>query len=172
MLRLMEELREHGSWCGETHVQKAAFLLQDLLGKDLGFQHILYKYGPYSFGLTDALTVMQADYLVQVQPKQGYGPTLLVSESGRALMKRWPKTLAEHEDAISFVAKVIGDRGVADLERLATAWFVTRDAPGSSVDARAERLIALKPHVSRADALDAVREMDQIADKVRHGSPR
>jgi len=31
LTRLARELRASGSWCGETHMQKAVYLLQDLL---------------------------------------------------------------------------------------------------------------------------------------------
>ena len=31
LLSLMNEMRAKGSWCGETHVQKSAYFLQELL---------------------------------------------------------------------------------------------------------------------------------------------
>jgi hypothetical protein len=34
---LADKLRDAGSWCGETHLQKAAYLLQTLLQVPLGF---------------------------------------------------------------------------------------------------------------------------------------
>ena len=54
--RLIETLRERGSWCGETHVQKAAFFLQELMEVPTRFHFILYKHGPFSFDLRDELT--------------------------------------------------------------------------------------------------------------------
>ena len=47
--KLIETLRERGSWCGETHVQKAAFFLQELMEVPMRFNFILYKHGPFSF---------------------------------------------------------------------------------------------------------------------------
>ena len=34
---LNREMLSRGSWCGETHIQKATFFLQELLGVDAGF---------------------------------------------------------------------------------------------------------------------------------------
>jgi uncharacterized protein YwgA len=51
LTRLIEQLRNGGSWCGETHVQKATFFLQELLNVPLSLDFILYKHGPFSFDL-------------------------------------------------------------------------------------------------------------------------
>ena len=31
VLSLIEQLRERGGWCGETHIQKTTYFLQNLL---------------------------------------------------------------------------------------------------------------------------------------------
>src|ERR1035441_4963526 len=58
---LDREMLAKGSWCGETHIQKATYFLQELLGVDLGFEFVLYRHGPFSFELRDELSSMQAD---------------------------------------------------------------------------------------------------------------
>ena len=37
LVTLIEKLSMEGSWCGETHVQKATYFLQELMGVPLGF---------------------------------------------------------------------------------------------------------------------------------------
>ena len=59
LLTLLEQLQARGSWCGETHVQKSVYFLQDLLQVPLGFEFVLYKHGPYSFDLNDEITAVQ-----------------------------------------------------------------------------------------------------------------
>jgi uncharacterized protein YwgA len=50
---LIDELRKEGSWCGETHVQKATYVAEALFPTvRFGLGHILYKYGPYSARLS------------------------------------------------------------------------------------------------------------------------
>ena len=63
---LNREMLRRGSWCGETHLQKATLFLQDLMGVDSGFEFILYRHGPFSFDLRYELSSMQADNLLEL----------------------------------------------------------------------------------------------------------
>jgi uncharacterized protein YwgA len=165
LTELMDQLRAHGSWCGETHVQKAVYFLQEILGVPTGFEYILYKHGPYSFDLTADLTALRADFLMEFNHRSpGYGPGLVPTQTSAKLRARYPRTLANHRRQIEFIAKVFGAKGVADLEKLATALFVTREmGDSSSLSKRASRIHELKPHVSEAEALTALQEFERIA---------
>ena len=83
VIALIEQLRNKGSWCGETHIQKTIYFLQELLRVPLGFEFILYKHGPYSFDLSDELTAMRADELVELKLQQPYGPSVSLSGNRR-----------------------------------------------------------------------------------------
>lgn len=166
LTRLIERLRRKGSWCGETHVQKATLFLQDLMRVPLGFDFILYKHGPFSFDLRDELTSLRADALVKLEPQWPYGPRIAATDRSKYIQGIYSKTVEKHDDSISFVAEKLGSKGVADLERLATALYVTRrTGTGTSIDARAAKLTALKPHIARDDAVAAVTEVDQIIEE-------
>jgi uncharacterized protein YwgA len=80
-------LKERDSWCGETHIQKAVYFLQELLQVRLGFEFIMYKHGPYSFELTDELTTLRANRLLRLIPREGYGPSIVVNEESHYLHK-------------------------------------------------------------------------------------
>jgi len=43
LVALTEKLRASGSWAGETHIQKAMYILETVLGVPAGFEFILYK---------------------------------------------------------------------------------------------------------------------------------
>jgi len=60
LLDLIDRLNRGGSWCGETHIQKSVYFLQELLGVPLDFNTIFYKHGPYSFDLADELVSLIA----------------------------------------------------------------------------------------------------------------
>jgi hypothetical protein len=65
--------------------------------------------------------------------------------------------------ALDWVATQIKDRGVMELERLATAVWVTRDLGSDSpLEKRASELIKLKPHVSHDAAVTNLEEADQL----------
>jgi hypothetical protein len=166
LLTLLERLKAHGSWCGETHLQKSAYFLQELLGVPLDFNFIFYKHGPYSFDLSDDITALRADQLLDLHlPNPNYGPTLAPSAGSVPLVARFPVTRQRYADAIEFVAGRLGRRNVAQLERLATALYVTLAAPQGSRDDRAREVHRLKNHVSTEEALAALRTVDEmIAD--------
>jgi hypothetical protein len=164
LVGLARRLHERGSWGGETHLQKAAYLLRELGGVPFDFDFILYKHGPFSFELRDELGTMRADRLlereVQAPP---YGPRFVVTERGHELESYFARTMERHGDTLDWVADRLRDRGVMELERLATALWVTRElGEAASVDERAGRLHQIKPHVSTADAADAVSEIDEM----------
>jgi hypothetical protein len=161
LTRLIDELRRKGSWCGETHVQKATLLLQDLMLVPLGFDFIIYKHGPFSFDLRDELTSLRADELVKLEPQWGYGPRITTTDRSRYIQGLYSKTLEKYDESISLVTQKLAGKGVTELERLATAFYVTYDSVGDA-DERAAKLIALKPHIARDEAAIAIAEIDQM----------
>lgn len=169
LTRLVDELRERASWAGETHVQKAVFFLQDLLGSPLGFDFFLYKHGPFSFDLRDELTALRADGFLELEPQSPpYGPRFAATSAGRDIAGRHPKTLGSQNARIEFVAELFQDKGVKELERLATALFSSLTKGwDTSVDLRARFLHDAKPHVSLGEAREAVQAVDSLRQEVQ-----
>jgi hypothetical protein len=164
LLNMADTLHTRGSWCGETHLQKATYFLQQLLHVPTEFSFILYKHGPFSFDLRDALTGMRADGLLDLHPQEPYGPSLLPTPEGVEFMNLYPKTLGLYESQIEFVADHLADKNVSDLEKLATALFVTIEGEGGSVERRAKEIHGLKPHLNILSAREAVEEVDRIIE--------
>ncbi len=163
---LVRKLRENGSWTGETHVQKTAYFLQEMLGVPLGFRFSLYKYGPFSFDLRDQLTEMRGLDQLELEPQpRPYGPKLAAGLGADQLRTRFPKTVRRHSPALTFVAQEIGPLGVESLERLATALMVAKEAPSADRDERAGLLHGYKPHVSLEQARQAVDTVEELNDK-------
>lgn len=73
LLSLIIEMKARGSWCRETHIQKTTYFLQELLEVPMGFEFILYKHGPFSFDLSDEITAMRSNALLQYQSHAPYG---------------------------------------------------------------------------------------------------
>src|SRR5688572_19502951 len=109
---LCDKLRDNGSWCGETHVQKSVFVLEDLLDVDLDFEFVLYKYGPFSFDLRDELVRLRGLGLVGLEPRYPYGPRLFSTDAMQERERRFPRTLARYENALDFVASRLGPKTV------------------------------------------------------------
>jgi hypothetical protein len=171
---LARRLHDRGSWAGETHLQKATYLLHELWRVPFDFEFILYKHGPFSFELRDELGSMRADRLLTREPQlPPYGPRILVTERGAELEERFARTMDRYGGALDWVADRLGDRGVSELERLATALWVTRELTVStSVAERAAAVTTVKPHVSSTDASDAVLEIDEMLAGARASADR
>ncbi len=169
LLSLIEKLRSEGSWCGETHVQKATYFLEELLGVPLGFDFTLYKHGPYSFDFSDEITALRADRLLKLDPQPyPYGPRIILGDESGQVRRQYPGTMEEYDRSTAFVAKKLGHMNVAELERVATALYVTHDpnvAP--RVDTRAQRIHEIKPHVTLEAAREAVKQVDRFITEAR-----
>ncbi len=127
----------------------------------MGFDFILYRHGPFSFNLRDELAELRAVGYLELEPRpQPYGPSFAVTTEGRKLVQVHEGTVNEYAREIAFVTERLADKNVADLERLATAFFlVLRDGKGDE-SSRARALHEVKRHVSEEEALEAVRTVD------------
>lgn len=168
LLALIQAMKNRSSWCGQTHVQKSTYFLQELLGVPLGFDFLLYKHGPYSFELSDALAQMQADGLLALAPRPPYGPSLLPGPNSTLLERLFTKTRRRFAPQIEFLADKLASRNVAALERLGTAMYVTlEELSGQSLEERAACIHGLKPHISLDEARTAIVEFDAIYEEAR-----
>lgn len=170
LTRLMERLRENGSWCGETHVQKAAFLVQELMGIPLDLEFVLYRHGPYSFDLRDELTGLRADGLVRLEPQRSWGARLAPTEQSAYIRELYPRTLKVYEESLNFVAVELGDKGVAALECLTTAFYAyRRPEAGETVERRVAWVRERKPHIPAHLAMTAFKDVERMVQEAgRH----
>lgn len=163
LTRLVERLKPHECGCGETHIQKATLFLQELFEVPTDFEFILYKHEPFSFDLRDELVAMRADMVLEMFPTAPYGTSWRITENATRIQSFHKQTLAKYGEAIEFVARKTGGKNVGELERLATALWVTRREKKFSTDEeRAERIHQLKPHVSVEAALGALMQLHEI----------
>jgi hypothetical protein len=164
LLDLASSLRNRGSWAGETHLQKAAYVLQELLGVRAGFRFVLYKHGPFSFDLREMLSQMEAERLIRWKERQyPFGPSIGEGETTAWFQKRWNFVTQPYSRQVNFVAEQLGKCNVTELERLATALFVSLD-PSVKPECRVQRLLELKPHIPANEAPAAFEKLGHIWD--------
>lgn len=169
IVSLAERLQAHGSWCGETHLQKATYLVQELADVPMGFEFVLYKHGPFSFQLRDELTALRADRLLRYVAQQyPYGPQIAPTDESKRFRASFPRTLKEYGPALDRIARELGSKGVFELERLATAVYVSKNADEkATVVDRAQELVELKRHISLDDARKAIEEADVMTERAK-----
>jgi len=163
LLALLKAMDERGSWCGETHVQKASYFLQEATNVPLDLDFILYKHGPYSFDLHEGLGDMRARLLIDIKQRAPYGPSLIPGPSAQVLADGLSDYVAAYSPAIDFVAEKLSGHGVVDLERLATALYVIRNY--ATEQDKARLMSTLKPHISRERATEAIDEVEKILEQ-------
>ncbi len=162
LAKLIGEMEESKSWCGETHIQKTVYFLTELFPGDLNLEFILYKHGPFSFDLRDVLTEMRADDLIDWRVKHAsYGASCESRPMAKELIRKFAATVGEWDGRLQFVARCVSSGTVLELERLATALFILRKEELSEGEVP-KRLVELKPHVNLDDARHAVSEVLDI----------
>jgi len=157
---LVKECRSRDAFCGETMVQKSVFFLQELLNVPLEFDFQLYIYGPFSFELQRHVSSMMADDMITVRAQQ-VGSTFEAGEQIAYLEKHSAAVITAYRDHITFVVNHLANRGVKQLERVATALYFTVNTEDLSVDERAAKICEVKPHITPDDARQAVEEVDR-----------
>ena len=151
ILEVINGLKTAGSWTGKTHVQKTMFLINEATPVQVPFDFVLYKHGPYSFDIENELEQMKSYDAVVVQPISGYGVELRPSENATLVSRLAPLTASE-KDSVDAICHFVGNKGVIELERLATAvWIRNRDHIADHHEV-ALRINALKPHIKIPEA--------------------
>ena len=164
---LVKDMRDKGSWAGETHVQKSTLFLQEMLGVQMGYRFALHLHGPYSFDLSEELAHMQAIRVLRTEPRPGYGASFNLGKWGKNAIAAFKDGEQEREqkrldDAIAFVAERISRRNTRALERISTAFFLKKKYPKKTDSEIAELINRLKPHISVKASLDAIDEVKRL----------
>jgi hypothetical protein len=168
VVELARKLRSRGSWAGETHLQKAFYILQDLSKSNLGYKFVIYKHGPYSFDLNSELEAMRAANIVEFQfTRHGYGPTIAPTAFGERIFAANKDNIERFETVINFITEWFAASDVKHLEKIATAYYVTAKNPRDPITERAKKLSALKPHIDMQTAEEAVRIVDEKRKQLR-----
>jgi hypothetical protein len=101
---------------------------------------------------------MKAMGLLKVVPQPyPYRPRIEEDQSAEVLKRMYAKTTDAYKEQVIKVADFLNAKGVAELERLATAVYVIKETGNNSnVEAQAEKLRQYKPHVEETLAESAV----------------
>src|SRR5215471_8882064 len=114
---LLKKMRAQGSWCGETHIQKAMYISQDLAKANYGYKFVMYKHGPFSFDLKDELAAMRASGIIEFAfPQRGYGPSICVTKFGERVFDTNQESIENCCRVNEFVAKWLAASDVRSLE--------------------------------------------------------
>jgi len=165
IVSVIRKLREHGSWAGKTHIIKTLYLLSATKRmKHIPFDFTLYKHGPYTFDVEDALAIMKSYGAIEeddIMPGF-YGERLKPGVNAnfpQNFAKLTKEEQQEEQEAIEEICKLTGKKNVRELECLATAVWIFDQEKESNTDKIAKRVHELKPHISKQQAKQAYNEI-------------
>jgi len=159
-------LRDNGSWTGETHIQKSAYVLKYIEKVPLESDFILYKHGPFSFDLNGVINQMRAQNILWMAPQGAYGSTFETNAPlWNALDRASGFRSQRFRESIQFVCERFAKKKVVELEKIATAVYVYINFDFPSAMERAKKLIDLKPHIPFEEAVAAVEEAKVFTDR-------
>ena len=164
----IKSLRSNQSWAGETHVQKSLYFLQNLMGVPLTYKFVLYKHGPYSFDLHNDIGKMRAYDFVELEPRPPYGSAFREGKVADKLLTMFDGTVTSYLPSIDFVAKFFGDSNVRELERYATALYVSSEEPNQPHYYLANKINELKPHIALEEATVAIQSVETLRQSARN----
>ena len=163
LAELVDSMHENGSWVGETHIQKTMLFLQKLSGNPTEYTYVLYKHGPFSFDLHDELGTLVAGGVLSIQQNPApYGPSFRTTDVAIDLRNRYQTITDRYRKIIEFVSRRISTNKVVDLEKLATALYI-KNSTDKSIDDYAKEMVSIKPHIDYGAAIDAIKEVNEIA---------
>jgi uncharacterized protein YwgA len=151
--RIVEILDEMHSWCGETHIQKTAYVAKVIENVPFESKFILYKHGPYSFDMNGVLNHMRGQNILLVTPQGAYGSSYRLNEGiWSALSRATGARFDAFDESLRFVCTQFARKKVAELERIATAVYVHLNFTSLNPQEQIRKLNELKPHIGIPEA--------------------
>lgn len=166
IVSLVEKMKNGGSWCGETHIQKCVYFLQQLLLVPMDYKYIMYKHGPYSFDLSDELAFLRGNAFLELRPRLPYGPSLFPGKYDKILKDKYAAVIFQYTREVDFVVKKLADKTVKELEKISTTLYVKKEKQWVSEKDIVDQIMQLKPHIKRKDvdeALDYLKIIEKAA---------
>lgn len=158
---LVQKLTENGSWTGQTHIQKATYLLKELAGVPLQFKFRLCHHGPYSFDLNGEIDFLRERKVLKATAQEPYGLRFQVAENVAT------GTEMKYQRQLEFIGRAVGRKNVVELEALSTALLVTKECPNSSLVDRQTRLQEIKPHLKNEMVAKAFSELTRLREQAQ-----
>lgn len=160
---IVKDLSDSGSWCGETHIQKTAYIAKHVLDVPMESEFVLYKHGPYSFDLNKSLAHMKARGVLSLKANPGYGPSYSLNLAyWESLFKIVNISIEKFSDVINKACVALAKKNVGELERIATAFFVIKNYSDLNIDQMANKINELKPHLSVELSRSSLNEAKEI----------
>jgi len=129
---------------GKTVLQKLVYILQEVFQVPVGYDYILYNYGPYCAELADDLMFFASLDGVKVEWSDGLGFEIREASKTGHFRKRAEAFLKRYEAQISKAINNFGHMNARELELYSTIIYVAKEGPLTK-DELIKRVSEIKP---------------------------
>lgn len=158
---IIHKLKSKGSWCSLLHVQKAYYMVQEMLDISLGYKFVPYKYGPYCFQLTDDIDVARENLLIyadETSPK--YGLSYRLAKDVIKDLQYKDNNGYEYKEKVNFIVDWFGNKQGRELELLTSVYMIINNIEkDSNAKKQIDKLQDWKPHFSEEAIKEAIKEV-------------
>ncbi len=159
---IIHKLKSNDSWCSLLHVQKTYYMAQEMLGIDLGYEFVRYKYGPYCFELTDEIDEARANLLIFAdETSPMYGLSYSLARDVIEDLKYKDNNGYEYKNKINFIAEWFGKKQGRELELLTSVYMIMKgDLKRRAITkTKIKELQEWKPHFNEEQIKAAFQEV-------------
>jgi hypothetical protein len=154
ILEVIRVLQLNKSAVGRNNIQKALFFINETASFKSPFDFVLHRQSPHSFDLDSEIDEMKTNSTLISRPSPGYGDELLAGVNAPVVVGRSP-LLPTEKQSVAAVGEFVGRKTVEELEKIAAVvWVRSRERLWDRMQV-ANRVNALKPHISIVEALAA-----------------
>jgi uncharacterized protein YwgA len=150
---------------GKTALQKFAYLLQELLGEQLGYQFQFYSYGPYDSMIMGDIDYAAALGCLNVSYDQDKGYEIRPGSIADQLESERDTLRIESGSNLDRLFHCFGSDSARELELLATIVYTRKDEPSFQDEQIIKRVQDLKPKYSANEikkAFDKLKGMEEF----------
>ena len=167
-LRLIRELNQKGCWCGTTHIQQIAYVMQALFADRPVWEFVLYKHGPRSFTLDTVLESLFQMGCVKYGLLSPLKCRIQLTKEGELFYKTFEHLSEEYAAAIEKTAGILSAHSIQALENFSTVVFYsTLYRRQSDTPILAQKLRDIKPFLALPDAEKIVSECKGVLDNLK-----
>jgi hypothetical protein len=163
---LVEKLNQMGRRSNESAMQKAAYILQELLHVPLQYKDFyLHVDGPYSPSLRDDLAHMVSKGILRLEFRPGADwPHLEKGDNADRVLGRSGPRIATYEPRLKLISQTLGKQDVFEAEKMVTALFIIHSlASKASVERKTELLRKMQPKLPEDEARKVLGEAETFS---------
>lgn len=159
LVEIADRRSKLGIRLGKTAVQKFIFLLQEVWHCDLGYDFLLYTYGPYDAAIMGDIDYAKSSLLLDVCYDQETGYRIVPGKSVDLIDGYRNQLSKEFSISMGELFSEFGGDNARQLELSATIIFLARCLGKAETDELVQHMREIKPKYERQEIVDCIKRL-------------